>query len=73
MRATLRLSSPAWLAQPKMTSSIAFGETRMAGHQLANRDRREVVGAHGRERAAVASDRRADVIADEGFGHGRGL
>ncbi len=50
-----------------------FGETRMAAHQLANRDRREVVGAHGRERAAVASDRRADVIADEGFGHGRGL
>ena len=25
MRATLRLSSPAWLAQPRMTSSIAAG------------------------------------------------
>ena len=27
MRATLRLSSPAWLAQPKMTSSMAAQST----------------------------------------------
>jgi hypothetical protein len=27
MRATLRLSSPAWLAQPKITSSSAFQST----------------------------------------------
>ena len=27
MRATLRLSSPAWLAQPKYTSSMEAGST----------------------------------------------
>ena len=27
MRATFRLSSPAWFAQPKYTSSIAAGST----------------------------------------------
>ena len=29
MRATLRLSSPAWLAQPRITSSMAAGSTRV--------------------------------------------
>ena len=43
----------------------------MAAHELADRDRREIVGADGRQRAAVAADRRAHVVADEGFGHGR--
>ena len=37
-------------------------------------DRRQVVGAHARQCAAVAAERRADGIADESFvdGHGRG-
>ena len=35
------------------------------------RDRAEVVGAHRRERAAVAAERRAHRVADEGFLHDR--
>ena len=35
MRATLRLSSPAWFAQPKYTSSIAGGIDARAPHELA--------------------------------------
>ena len=65
MRATLRLSSPAWLAQPRMTSSTA---SAMAGW----RARRARIGTaarssatHHRQRAAVAADRRARRVADE--------
>jgi len=43
MRATLRLSSPAWLAQPNMTSVTAAIDARMALHQRAQRHRAEVV------------------------------
>ena len=71
MRATLRLSSPAWLAQPKMTSSTRRPvDVRVALHQRPDRNGGEVVGAHRCERAAVAADRRADGVADEGFAHG---
>ena len=69
MRATLRLSSPAWLAQPKITSSTASQSTLgVALHQRLQRDRAEIVGADRRQRAAEAADRRADIVADEGFG-----
>ena len=49
MRATLRLSSPAWFAQPSHTSSISPGGHAGALDGGANRDRGEVVGAHARE------------------------
>ena len=45
MRATLRLSSPAWLAQPKITSSIAAGSTPGAPHERADGDRAQIVRA----------------------------
>ena len=40
----------------------------MTAHELADRRRGQIVRTHGGERAAVAADRGADVIADEGFG-----
>ena len=47
MRATLRLSSPAWLAQPNITSSTACQSTRgMPRHQGLQRHGGEIVGAH---------------------------
>ena len=36
-----------------------------------DRESGKIVGAEVGERAAVSSDRRAHVGADEGFGHGR--
>ncbi len=70
MRATSRLSSPAWLAQPKTTSSTASQSTAAwRAISAFERDRAEIVGANGGERAAEAADRRADEVADEGFGH----
>src|SRR5437762_424400 len=38
-------------------------------HQRLDRDGREIIGSHLRECAAVAADRRAHSIADEGFRH----
>ena len=49
-----------------------LAEAGMAAHELADRRRREIVGAHAGQRAAVAADRRAHIVADEGLGHGRG-
>ena len=59
MRATLRFSSPAPLALPRITSSMASGSTPGAGHGLADHQCGEVIGADGGERAAVAAHRRA--------------
>ena len=51
-----------------MTSSTAAQSTLgLRSISAAQRDRGEVVGAHVRERAAVAADRRADRVADKGF------
>ena len=44
-------------------------DARVAVDQRADRDRGEVVGADAAERPAVAADRGADGVADEGFGH----
>ena len=41
----------------------------LALHQRPDRDGAEIVGAHAGEAAAVAADRRADGVADEGFPH----
>ncbi len=58
IRATLRLSSPAWLAQPKNTSSTCgpVGLEIAYRHQRFDRDRRQIVGAHLGERTAETAD-----------------
>ena len=67
MRATLRLSSPAWLASPKYTSS---GSTaRIALDQRLDDRRREIVGPGARERAAELADRCADGVVDVDLRH----
>ena len=70
MRATLRLSSPAWLAQPSTTSSTASSRRRDCAPSAPGSGcaARSSVRTDG-QRAGVAADRRADEIADEGFGH----
>ncbi len=51
MRATLRLSSPAWLAQPKIhVVERRPVDLRIARHQRLERHRGEIVGAHLRQR-----------------------
>ena len=45
-------------------------DPRVARHQRPQRNGAEVVGAHRRQRAAVAAEGRADRIADVGMGHG---
>src|SRR5262249_35630854 len=44
-------------------------DLRMARHQRFERHSRQIVGAHVRQCAAIAADRRAHRIADEGFVH----
>ena len=70
MRATLRLSSPAWLAQPKITSSTASQSTpALRAISARSGIGAEFVGPHRGQRAAIAADRRANVVADERFDH----
>ena len=70
IRATLRLSSPAWLAQPRITSSISAGSIAGAVDDGPDRGGGEVVGADPGERAAVAPDRRSDGLDDPGLAQG---
>ena len=70
IRATLRLSSPAWFAQPRITSSTSAGVDPGPVDDRADDDGGEVVGADGRERAAVAPDRGADGVDDPGLAEG---
>ena len=70
MRATLRLSSPAWLAQPRITSSIRSAGRAGAVEQAADGRRGEIVGPDLGQRAAGAADRGADGVEDVGVGHG---
>src|SRR5690606_24802594 len=44
-------------------------DSGIALDQGGDRDGREIVGADMGKRSAVAADRRADGVADEGFGH----
>ena len=72
MRATLRLSSPAWLAQPSTTSSTAAGSSpalrfSSAASGMAARSSARTRG----ERTAVAPDGSTHRIADEGLLHAR--
>ena len=69
MRATLRLSSPAWFAQPNHTSSIWSAGTPERSTTARIDERGEIVRAHAGERAAVAADRRAQPREDDGPAH----
>ena len=69
MRATLRLSSPAWFAQPRKTSSIVAGIDARALDGRGDGDRGEVVGPDTRERAAVPADGRAHRREHHGPSH----
>ena len=62
MRATLRLSSPAWFAQPKITSSIRSAGILVLRDQRRDHLAAEIVGAHAGEPAAVATERRANTV-----------
>ena len=55
IRATLRLSSPAWLAQPSTTSSMSAGVDARSIDDRTDDERRKVVGSNGGQRAAVAA------------------
>ena len=72
MRATLRLSSPAWFAQPRITSSIRSAGIFVRRDERGDHRRGEVIGADAREPAAVAAERRANSIDEiRGAGHAR--
>ena len=65
MRATLRLSSPAWLAQPRMTSVDAGRiEGRMPRRAARDDVRGHVVGAHLAELPADVADGGANAVED---------
>ena len=71
MRATFRLSSPAWFAAPRMTSSMSAAASWMPARRTASATTSggQVVGTDARERAAVASDGGAGAAHEEGLGH----
>ena len=81
MRATLRLSSPAWLAQPRITSSTASASSAWRERSALDRNGREVVRAHAARasrrsaRWACAPHRRyrlrGSCVASVGFGGAR--
>ena len=71
MRATSRLSSPAWFAQPMKTSSTSVASTCVGGDELREHVGGEVVGADAGELPAVAAERRAQRAGDHGLPHGR--
>ena len=70
MRATLRLSSPAWLAAPQCTSSIHRRVDAAAGHQPAEGVGRQVVGSDVGQAAPDLPGGSAAGIDDEDRGHG---
>ena len=70
MRATLRLSSPAWFAQPRMTSVTRDGSSfglRCISSAMTMRG--QVVGAHLAQPAADVADGRANAVDDICVGH----
>ena len=72
MRATLRLSSPAWFAQP---STHVVDRRRIgpgAPHDLGDHQRRQVVRANLGQRAPVPPERRPDRLDHERLAQGRG-
>ncbi len=69
MRATLRLSSPPdWPSQNHIVDSFPIDGT-ITLHKRFQRNGAEIVGTHGRKRAAITTNGSANVIADIGFTH----
>ena len=68
-RATLRLSSPAWFASPKMTSSMRAGSmpVRSTIERITTAARSS--GRTDRQRAPCPAEGGADGVVDEGCGH----
>ena len=75
MRATSRLSSPAWLAVAETTSSMRAGSSVGRPVDEGSHHRGgQVVGPHPREGAAVPPDRSPHRVDDEDVGgHGSTL
>ena len=70
MRATLRLSSPDWFAQPiDYIVDSAPIDAGIAFHQRLEGQGREVIGADARQSAAVASEGRTNCVANKHFAH----
>ena len=70
IRATLRLSSPAWLAQPRITSSTRAGSIPVRSTSALIAIDARSSGRTAGERAAIATDRRADRADDPRLAHG---
>ena len=68
IRATLRFSSPAPLALPRMTSSTSAGSMPARSDGVLDGQRGKVVGPDGGERAPVAAHGRADAANQKGLG-----
>ena len=66
MRATLRLSSPAWLAQPKIDVVDPVGRDLGPRDQRGDHLAAEVVGADPGQAAAVAAERGANTVDEIG-------
>ena len=58
------LASLVGAAEDNLLDMVA--KARVTAQELANGQRRQVVGARARKRAAIAADRRADIVADVG-------
>ena len=72
MRATLRLSSPAWLAQPKTTSSTRVASMPVRSTTAAMTTAARSSGRTVGQRAAVAADRGPDRVDDPRLAEGPG-
>ena len=68
-RATLRLSSPAWLVQPQEHVLDVVGLEGGEREQRLDDRGREIVGAHRGQLAAVAAEGRAQPVVDVGIEH----
>ena len=69
IRATLRFSSPAPLALPRMTSSMLSGSSPARDDGLADHQCGQVIGADRGEGSAVAAHRRAGAANKKGLNH----
>ena len=69
IRATLRFSSPAPLALPRITSSIAVRIDSGPGHGLTDHQRGQIIRPDRGERTAVSADRRAGTANKKSLDH----
>ena len=69
IRATLRLSSPAWFAHPKKTSSTSAGSSSIALDNFLDHKSSHIVRTNRSENPTQSADRRTDRIHDDNFCH----